>query len=381
MKFKVKYHEWLERQSIDTLRLIKRVIFVFTLLFCVVLLYNAYFKANRASLLNNTEVSLFSYIYRPKVIISSLILSAVGTLFYVLYFYKSFDFRNEVKSSYKDKNINITKNALSGSSDYMTLSEAESVYTVCDIGKTTNTTFGRLKDTMDKSQRIVAYKPKSYQNDGSGLQNTLILGHSGSGKSFGFVRTEIINAILRGESVIVSDPSGELYTDLAEWCKRKGVNTKILNLNDIDHSNGWNCVSECIDPKTGRLNATKLNMFAEVFIANSSKGLKDSGFWEEQNYGYLKAAIGYASWKRESYIMDNFKLIYNKVSKGLPEATITTSRFNGLTSLNYCEEKILEAANKNGFDIDDVKYLLNKTKDLAPKFNIGEVYNALENFD
>lgn len=381
-KIKTVVLAWYESLPGDIRQLLEKCFRVFIVAFIFVLIYSAGSKASTYNAWNHTNFTFLHFIFFDfSVYPSSLFLSFLIVVLYVLFVYKKYDFRNQVKTVHENKKFEVTKKATSGSADFMTLAEAMKAYEVCENGKTTAMTFGKLKAEMDPAQRIVAYKPKPYQADGSGLQNVLYFGHSGSGKSFGFVRTEIMNSILRGDSLYISDPSGELFTTYGQYCKSLNINTKLLNLIDTNHSDSWNCLQECIEPATGRLDGARLNMFADVFINNANGGQKEDTFWHNQNLGYLKAAIGYVAWERENSIMSNYRVIFRKVSKGINKADSILKAFRDLTPLTWCEKMIRLAASANGYRKEDIDRVIKLAQDTAPKFNLEEVYNLLYDFD
>lgn len=75
--------------------------------------------------------------------------------------------------------------------------------------------------------------------DSSGYHN-MIIGSTGSGKSqsisFPFIRT----LAKAGESMIITDPKGELYEGTANELKERGYNIVLLNFRDPQKGNCWN---------------------------------------------------------------------------------------------------------------------------------------------
>ena len=66
---------------------------------------------------------------------------------------------------------------------------------------------------------------------------------SGEGKTRGIVTPDILQAIQRGESVIATDTSGELYAQTSLQARAAGYNVKVLNLKDTAHSDSANYLS------------------------------------------------------------------------------------------------------------------------------------------
>lgn len=78
--------------------------------------------------------------------------------------------------------------------------------------------------------------------------HALIYGGTGSGKSFSFVSSNLISAVAEGQSLVVTDPKGELFETFAKWLKYVGYeNVWALNFMTPEHSHRINYVQECWD--------------------------------------------------------------------------------------------------------------------------------------
>ncbi len=75
--------------------------------------------------------------------------------------------------------------------------------------------------------------------DTSGYHN-MIIGSTGSGKSQGLSFPFIRTLAKAGESMIVTDPKGELYEGTANELREKGYNIVLLNFRDPQKGNCWN---------------------------------------------------------------------------------------------------------------------------------------------
>ena len=72
------------------------------------------------------------------------------------------------------------------------------------------------------------------------FDHTLIIGSTGSGKTISCILPLIFNLACAGESMVINDTKGELYSYTAEFLKEKGYQIKIINLMDALASDGWN---------------------------------------------------------------------------------------------------------------------------------------------
>ncbi len=70
--------------------------------------------------------------------------------------------------------------------------------------------------------------------------HNLILGSTGSGKTQVIVFPMVQLLAKKGESMIITDPKGEIYEKTAEMLKSRGYKIIILNLRDPQKGNAWN---------------------------------------------------------------------------------------------------------------------------------------------
>jgi len=73
-----------------------------------------------------------------------------------------------------------------------------------------------------------------------GEYHTVVIGSSGSGKSQCIVKPLVNLLAKKGESMIITDPKGELYTSAANRLKDLGYKVIVLNFRDPLHGNAWN---------------------------------------------------------------------------------------------------------------------------------------------
>lgn len=308
----------------------------------------------------------------------------IGTIFIfgmVLFFTLALAFRRGINNGIlvtDDRGVSIMMNGERGTARYMNEDETKREFKVGDILETDQTVYGQL--TEDGTQ-TVSYKAK--KKGSSGNQNLLLIGSPGTGKSFCFVRTNIVQAMLRGSSIIATDPSGELYQDLGSLLRKNGYNVRVLNLAEPRYSDFWNCMEEVIDEETGRLDGTRLNDFTDIYVKNSgdptSKGEK---FWTDGAVNFLRSVIGYASYQRESKILTGYRALYTKVATNNPEKeNILDNKMKDMVSFAWCEHIILDTAIKNGFDEEEIASIILNIKETAPPFTIKEVYECLMSFN
>ena len=77
----------------------------------------------------------------------------------------------------------------------------------------------------------------------NGEYHTLVIGSTGSGKTTALVHPLIHSLIKKGESMIITDPKGEIYREHAERLKAQGYNIVVLNFREPNLGNCWNPLS------------------------------------------------------------------------------------------------------------------------------------------
>lgn len=135
-----------------------------------------------------------------------------------------------------------------------------------------------------------------------------VFGATGAGKSYSFVRPNIVAAAEAGESLVVTDPKGELCADTARWLEGRGYAVRVFNLADPAHSHRWNPVAECRDEEE----VTALAMTLVVNAAKEKSGyflMKETQLLEAlvfllnadfpEQHRHLRAALSLCSWPRE----------------------------------------------------------------------------------
>ena len=166
---------------------------------------------------------------------------------------------------------------------------------------------------------------------------------------------------------------------MASFCKRRGVDVKVLNLADPEYSDFWNCLDETIDPETERLDGTRLNEFVSIYMQNSSDGKEDQ-FWFNSTNNLLKAIIGYVAWLHESAVISDLTLVYDRVAAADPDWSVTRSAVREMVSIRWCKDRIREAAERNGSDLNKIEELFAVIENSAPKRTIGEVFKYVRKF-
>lgn len=114
-----------------------------------------------------------------------------------------------------------------------------------------------------------------------------VFGASGTMKSRGVIRPALFQSIRRGESVVVTDPKSEIYSDTVGLFRKHGYTVRVYNLLQPDLSDSWNCM---FDLGGDTLMAQVLT---DVIIANTKGDSKGDHFWDNGEANLLKSLILY----------------------------------------------------------------------------------------
>ena len=133
--------------------------------------------------------------------------------------------------------------------------------------------------------------------------NILCIGAPGSYKSRGFIIPFLMGCAQRSyrgmslgggdsaqahlESVIATDPKGELFEMLAPYFRERGFYVKAVNFLDMAHSDGWNCLAD-LDT-----NPNLVTTVANTIIQNTSGPNEADDFWSRAELNLLMALIHY----------------------------------------------------------------------------------------
>ena len=77
----------------------------------------------------------------------------------------------------------------------------------------------------------------------NGEYHTLVIGSTGSGKTQTVIKPTVKLLAKAGESMIITDPKGEIYEATANMLKEKGYDVQILNFRDPQNGSSWNPLS------------------------------------------------------------------------------------------------------------------------------------------
>ncbi len=100
-----------------------------------------------------------------------------------------------------------------------------------------------IKDQTIPAAGIALYSKKGKMWVDNGEDHWLVMGATGSGKTVIVAKPMIKLLAKHNESMILTDPKGELYEETAALLKEEGYNIVTLNFRDPQHGNAWNPMS------------------------------------------------------------------------------------------------------------------------------------------
>ena len=129
----------------------------------------------------------------------------------------------------------------------------------------------------------------------NGEYHNLVIGSTGSGKSQTIVEPMVELLIKKGESMIITDPKGELFKAASDYMRQRGYNVVILNFREPQNGNAWNPLTlpyqyykdGNFDKATELLDDVALNI---LYDPNNKSG---DPFWEKSAADYFSGlALG-----------------------------------------------------------------------------------------
>ncbi len=128
-----------------------------------------------------------------------------------------------------------------------------------------------------------------------GQYHNLIIGSTGSGKTQCIIFPMVQSLAKHDESMVITDPKGEIFEKTSEMLKRRGYNIVLLNFRNPGHGNAWNPLtlpyrlynSGNQDKAIELLDDLALNILYDESNKNADP------FWEKTSAGYFSGlALG-----------------------------------------------------------------------------------------
>ncbi len=123
------------------------------------------------------------------------------------------------------------------------------------LGAKKNDGYARWAKKNEIKKQLKEVDPKAYTanaagmvviNDGKtlwvddGEAHNIVIGATGSGKTQAVVFPMVQSLAKKGESMIITDPKGEIYENTGTMLRERGYNIILLNFRSPQNGNGWN---------------------------------------------------------------------------------------------------------------------------------------------
>ena len=123
------------------------------------------------------------------------------------------------------------------------------------LGPKKNNGYARWARKSEIKKQLKEVDPKAYNADAAGLvvinngkklwvdngeAHNIIIGATGSGKTQAVVFPMVHSLAKKGESMIITDPKGEIYEQTGSMLKERGYNIILLNFRSPQNGNSWN---------------------------------------------------------------------------------------------------------------------------------------------
>lgn len=242
----------------------KKVCFYITLFFC--LIFNLVVDFNI-----NNYFNILNICFEQHIILSTKLFIFICIIFCLISIFILIDILLVVyNNKIENKGLKIKKDdATHGTANWMNEKE---ITNVLGINNEPGIILGKYNNSTIKLPF------ESYFN-----KNICVFGSSGSMKTTSFLLTNLLELSLYKKSIIVTDPKGEIYRKTSKYFKNIGYTVKVLNLNDMKHSDRWNPLLENED-------INDVQTSANVIISNTQRHNSGSDeFWPRAEENLLKA--------------------------------------------------------------------------------------------
>lgn len=135
--------------------------------------------------------------------------------------------------------------------------------------------------------------------------NVLVIGGTGTGKTFKYIKPNILQ---ENCSMVVTDPSGDIFRSFAPYLLSKGYNVFLFNASDFTLSNNYNPLENVFD-SYGNISETQVNILVDLYMKNAKAGKEAGGgdpFWDKSEKAFMTALIYYVLEEDEDLLLDGF---------------------------------------------------------------------------
>lgn len=203
---------------------------------------------------------------------------ALGALFVFMIVYIDYKLSHELEKD--DRDFLYSKSGTYGTAKLLRTAEAiKEVAKIQPPAYARGTIFGQMDLSGKKIINLDMDSKENHRN-----KHVAVFGASSSGKTFSYVKPFCIQAVRCRESLIITDPKGELYEDTVQYFKDSGYVVRRFDLKNLALSDGWDILKEI------RGDPDRADILAKIIWNNISDG-SSGGIFESGPVSLLKAIL------------------------------------------------------------------------------------------
>lgn len=242
-----------------------------------------------------------------------------------------------------------------------------------------NTRGNILGLSIDK--RVISISETSPLN-----KNVLMYGAPGTGKTRVQYYINIVQAALRGESLVMADPSAEIYETLSPFLRTLDYTINIFNLKNPTRTDGWNCMKELFNPITGEADEKRANEFVDVMISNiGATAGKTDAFWDDNSRNFFKALCLFEVDRHVKDKVAIYRAVFDEyVDQDKHKAETAKARqllTNKLIKANNKRKILIKALLLSNYSEENAENLVKQEEENATPYDISHLYYDLTSLD
>jgi type IV secretion system protein VirD4 len=219
-------------------------------------------------------------------------------------------FKNHDKKHMDERGFKYSTSGTYGTARWMTDKERDKTFKLTQSDNAEGVILGKTDEG-----NLICLPKKTMLN-----KNIAIYGASGSRKSRAGSRPMIFERLRARESMIITDPKGELYRDTSQMLEAAGYVVKVFNLKSFNNSDSWNCLGEIVGEHVDQM-ATS---FTDIVIKNTTaQEFGGNPFWDNAESNLLKALVLYVGhskhWQGKRTIGEVYQLLSKTSADRLDE--------------------------------------------------------------
>lgn len=136
--------------------------------------------------------------------------------------------------------------------------------------------------------------------------NVLVIGGTGTGKTFKYIKPNILQ---ENCSMVVTDPSGDIFRSFAPYLLHRGYNVFLFNASDFTLSNNYNPLMNVFD-SDNNISETQVNILVDLYMKNAKAGKEAGGgdpFWDKSEKAFMTSLIYYTLEEDEDLLINGFE--------------------------------------------------------------------------